>query len=196
MKIITRLLRLIRINFILARYNIDEIILGNHWFYPIRFIAYINPFYWTVGKRLTRGERIRRALEDLGPIFVKVGQILSTRRDILPDDIALELAKLQDRVPPFDGQLAKKIIEEALNARIEDVFIDFDYNALASASIAQVHAAKLKTGDSVVVKVLRPSIRKIIEGDIDLLTSFAQIIERYSNQARRFKPMRIVNEVA
>lgn len=196
MKIITRLHRLIRINFILARYNIDEIILDNHWFYPLRFIGYLNPYYWTVGKKLSRGERIRRAIEDLGPIFVKVGQIFSTRRDLIPDDIALELAKLQDRVPPFDGQFAKNIIEDALNVPLEEVFAEFDLQALASASIAQVHAAQLKNGDSVVVKVLRPNIGKVIEGDIDLLSSLALIAERYSKQARRFKPIRIVNEVA
>lgn len=196
MKFITRISRLIRINFVLARYNIDEIIFENHWFYPFRFISYFNPYSWTVGKRLSRGERIRRALEDLGPIFVKVGQILSTRRDLLPDDIAFELAKLQDRVPPFDGQLAKKIVETALNARVEDIFASFDLEALASASIAQVHAAQLQNGDSVVVKVLRPNIAKVIEGDIDLLSSLAVIAERYSKRARTFKPLRIVNEVA
>ena len=108
MRLVTRLLRLMRINFILARYNIDEIILGTHRFYPLRFIVYFNPYYWTIGKTMSRGERIRRALEDLGPIFVKAGQIVSTRRDLLPDDIALELAKLQDRVPPFPGSVAKK----------------------------------------------------------------------------------------
>src|SRR3990167_9872280 len=150
MKIITRLFRIIRINFILARYNIDEIILGTHWFYPLRFIVYFNPFYWTIGKKLSRGERIRRALEDLGPIFVKAGQIISTRRDLLPDDIVCELSKLQDRVPPFSGRIAKTIIEIELNCPIEVVFSEFDMNALASASIAQVHTAKLLNGDSIV----------------------------------------------
>src|SRR3990167_5871326 len=158
MKIITRLFRIIRINFILARYNIDEIILGTHWFYPLRFIVYFNPFYWTIGKKLSRGERIRRALEDLGPIFVKAGQIISTRRDLLPDDVAIELSKLQDRVPPFPGKQAKAMIEEALHCPIEEAFSEFDMNALASASIAQVHAAKLLGGEAVVVKVLRPHI--------------------------------------
>ena len=196
MRILTRLFRLIRINFILARYNIDEIVLGTHWFYPVRFIVYFNPFYWTVGKKLSRGERIRRALEDLGPIFVKVGQIVSTRRDLLPDDIAIELSKLQDRVPPFPGRIAKSIVEEALRAPIEATFADFDLNALASASIAQVHAAKLLNGDSVVVKVLRPNIRKTIDRDIDLLSTLAKMAERYWYNARHFKPQQIVSEVA
>lgn len=196
MKIINRLFRLLRINFILARYNIDEIILGTHWFYPLRFAVYFNPYYWTVGKKMARGERIRRALEDLGPIFVKAGQIFSTRRDLLPDDIALELAKLQDRVPPFPGRTAKAIIEEALNAPIDAIFIDFDLNALASASIAQVHTAKLQTGESVVVKVLRPNIRTVLDRDVDLLMTLAKIAERYWENAKHFKPQQIIAEVA
>lgn len=196
MKIVSRLFRLMRINFVLARYNIDEIVLGSHWFYPLRFIVFFNPFYWTTGKKLSRGERIRRALEDLGPIYVKVGQIVSTRRDLLPDDIAIELAKLQDRVPPFNGEVAKTIVEESLGSKIEYVFSEFDLNALASASIAQVHAARLLDGESVVVKVLRPNIRRMIERDIDLLMTFANMAERYWYNARHFKPKQIVNEVA
>lgn len=196
MKIFNRVFRLIRINFILARYNIDEVILGTHWFYPFRYAVFFNPYYWITGKKLTRGERIRRALEELGPIFVKAGQIISTRRDLIPDDIAIELAKLQDRVPPFPGKLAKKIIEESLDCPIENAFSEFDMNALASASIAQVHAAKLMSGQSVVVKVLRPNIHKIIDRDIDILVTFAKIAERYWYEARHFKPTQIVNEVA
>ncbi|HEX4044138.1 MAG TPA: ubiquinone biosynthesis regulatory protein kinase UbiB [Gammaproteobacteria bacterium] len=193
---INRLFRLLRINFILARYNIDEIIFGDHAFYPLRAIVYFNPFYWTNSRKLPRGERIRRALEELGPIFVKAGQIISTRRDLLPDDIALELTKLQDRVPPFPGELAKQIIEEALHHRLDEIFVEFDLQALASASIAQVHAAKLHTGEAVVVKVLRPDIRKIIDRDIDLLLTLAKTAERYWYPARHFKPMQLVNEVA
>lgn len=196
MKIINRLFRLMRINFILARYNIDEIIFGTHWFYPFRFVVYCNPFYWTVGRKLSRGERIRRALEDLGPIFVKAGQIVSTRRDLFPEDIVNELSKLQDRVPPFPGTIAKRIIEASLQCRIEDVFAAFDMQALASASIAQVHAAKLLTGEEVVVKVLRPDVAQLIDRDMDLLSTFAKIAERYSNRARHFKPVQMVNEVA
>lgn len=196
MKILARLIRLVRINYILARYNIDEIVLGNHGFYPIRCMLWFNPFYWSRRNQiLTRGERIRRALEDLGPIFVKVGQIISTRRDLLPDDIAIELAKLQDRVPPFPGIIAKKIIEDAYQCKLEDQFAEFDLTALASASIAQVHVAKLLSGESVVVKVLRPHIRKIIERDVDLLKSFARIFERYSSHARSLKPIQIMDEV-
>jgi len=195
-KVFTRLFRLIRINFILMRYNIDEIVLGTHWFHPLRFIVYLNPYYWMLKDKYTRGERIRLAIEELGPIFVKAGQIISTRRDLLPDDVAIELSKLQDRVPPFSGKKARHIIEEALHARIEDTFSEFDSTALASASIAQVHAAKLISGESVVVKVLRPNIRKIIDRDVDLLMSLARLAERYWYKARHFKPIQLVDEVA
>ncbi len=197
MKIFSRLFRLIRINYILMRYNIDEIVLGTHWFYPMRFFIYLNPFYWSAArKRLTRGQRIRLAIEELGPIFVKAGQIISTRRDVLPDDIALELEKLQDRVPPFDGARAKKIIEAALKSNIEQVFSQFDSTALASASIAQVHAATLHSGESVVVKVLRPDIHIMIDRDIDLLMTLAKIAERYWYEMRHLKPIQLVEEVA
>ncbi len=196
MRVFTRLFRLIRINFILMRYNIDEILLGTHWFYPLRFISYFNPYYWALRNKLTRGERIRLAIEELGPIFVKAGQIISTRRDLLPDDIVNELSKLQDQVPPFPGEKAKAIIEEALDCRIDDTFSVFEINALASASIAQVHAATLFNGDSVVVKVLRPNIKKIIDRDIDLLMTLANIAERYWYNVRHFKPKELVSEVA
>jgi len=195
-KLLTRLFRLVRINFILMRYNIDEIVLGTHWFYPLRFFVYLNPYFWVVRNKWTRGERIRLAIEALGPIFVKAAQIASTRRDLLPDDVVMELAKLQDRVPPFPGQKAKAMIEEALHSPIQDVFSEFDLTALASASIAQVHAATLLDGRSVVVKVLRPNIRKMIDSDIDLLMTLARLAERYWYQARHFKPIQIVQEVA
>lgn len=196
MKIFNRLFRLMRIIFILMRYNLDEILLGTHWFYPLRLFVYLNPYYWIVRNKYTRAERIRLALEELGPIFVKAGQIISTRRDLLPDDIAIELSKLQDRVLPFDGNLAKSIIENALNGTVAELFSEFDIKALASASIAQVHAATLHTGESVVVKVLRPNIKTIIDRDIDLLMTLAKIAERYWYSARHFKPKQLVLEVA
>jgi ubiquinone biosynthesis protein len=145
-KYITRFFRLLRINFILMRYNLDGLLLSTSWFSPIRYFSYANPMHWVLKNKLSRGQRIRLALEDLGPIFIKAGQVLSTRRDLLPDDIAEELAKLQDRVPPFSGTKAQEIIEEALGQRISDVFAQFDTQALASASIAQVHAATLLDG--------------------------------------------------
>src|SRR3990167_7094122 len=196
MKFFTRFLRLIRINFVLMRYNIDEIVLDNHWFTPIRFFIYLNPFYWLIRKKLSRGKRIRLALETLGPIFVKAGQILSTRRDLLPDDIADELALLQDRVPPFCGEKAIAIIEDSLKLPIHDVFISIDKTALASASIAQVHAATLQDKTSVVVKVLRPRIKEIIDRDVDLLRSLAAAASQYSSRARRLKFTQLVEEIA
>lgn len=196
MRLITRTYRMLRINYILMRYNIDEIVLGTHWFFPLRFLVFFNPFYWSVGRKLPRAERIRMALEELGPIFVKAGQILSTRRDLLPDDIANELAKLQDRVQPFPGKQAKAIIEKSLNSSIATVFSEFDKHALASASIAQVHAATLLNGDKVVIKVLRPNITTIINRDVDLLMSMANIAEKFWERARHFKPKEIVSEIA
>lgn len=178
------------------RYNIDELLLGTHWFFPLRFFMYFNPYYWTSVNKLSAGERIRLALQDLGPIFVKAGQIVSTRRDLLPDDIATELAKLQDRVPPFSSEQAKKIIEAALKKTIEETFSTFDMTPLASASIAQVHAATLLSGESVVVKVLRPNIKKMIDRDIDLLMSLAKFAETFWDKARHFKPILLVDEIA
>jgi ubiquinone biosynthesis protein len=191
-----QLFRLIKINFILMRYNVDEILFATHWFYPLRFLTYLNPFYWLVSKKLTRGERIRRALEELGPIFIKAGQILSTRVDFLPEDIAIELTKLQDRVPPFSGQLAKKMVEDALNSPISAIFSTFELQALASASVAQVHAATLIDGRSVVVKVLRPNIGKVITRDIKLLFTLVSLAERHWPNARKLKPKQIVSEIA
>lgn len=195
-KPLSQLFRLMRINFILMRYNLDEFILKTPWFYPFRFLSYFNPWHWVVKNKLTRGERLRHALEDLGPIFIKAGQVLSTRRDLLPDDIAEELAKLQDRVPPFKGELAKKMIEASLQMPLHDVFQTVELTALASASVAQVHAATLLNGTSVVVKVLRPDIHKIIDRDIDLLMTLAHLANRYWRDARRFKPKEMVEEIS
>lgn len=196
MKILHRLFRLVRINFILMRYNIAEIFLENNLFSPFRFIIYFNPYFYFKKNKLPRGLRLRLAIEELGPIFVKAGQVLSTRRDILPDDIATELAKLQDRVPPFSGTLAKKMIEASLECNLSQVFLEFDINALASASIAQVHAGTLRNGDDIVVKVLRPNIKNIIDCDIDILMTCAKGAERYWKHAQYLKPVEIVNEIA
>ncbi|MGH8307130.1 MAG: ubiquinone biosynthesis regulatory protein kinase UbiB [Gammaproteobacteria bacterium] len=187
-------LRLMRINYVLARHGLDEIILTAHIFRPIRFLIYLSPFYWLRRRDTPRGERIRRALEDLGPIFVKFGQMLSTRRDLLPHDIADELARLQDRVPPFPGREAREIIEEKLGKTVTELFAEFDETPLASASIAQVHAARLKDGGEVVVKVLRPGVERIIRGDLDLLYLIAGLAERYWRESRRLRPREVVAE--
>ena len=134
-------------------------------------------------------------LQELGPIFVKFGQILSTRRDLMPPDIALELALLQDRVAPFDGEAARRIVEESLDQSIGEAFEHFDTTPLASASIAQVHAARLHGGREVVVKVLRPDIERQIDGDIALLTSLAQLVERTHPRADKIRPLEVVREV-
>jgi ubiquinone biosynthesis protein len=170
------------------------VILATHLFRPIRFLIYLSPWYWFRRDRSPYPVRIRRSLEDLGPIFVKFGQILSTRRDLLPDDLAKELAKLQDRVPPFAGDKARAIIEKAYGKPIEALIEEFDETPLASASIAQVHTARLKNGKKVVVKVLRPNIEKIIRRDVDLLFTIAQLAEKYWKDGRRLHPVEVVKE--
>lgn len=194
MKLFTRFYRLMQINFILARYSLDEIILSLHLFRPLRFIIYFNPWNWGLHKKLPRGIRIRLALEALGPIFVKFGQALSTRRDFIPEDIADELARLQDQVPPFPGELAKKILEKQYGRSLTSVFYEFNLTPLASASIAQVHAAKLQDGKEVIVKVLRPNVLKQIKRDVDLMYLLAQLAERFWPEARRLKPCAVVAE--
>lgn len=194
MKLFTRLYRLMQINFILARYSLDEIILSLHLFRPLRFVIYFNPWNWGINKKLPRGIRIRLALEALGPIFVKFGQALSTRRDFIPEDIADELARLQDRVPPFSGELAKTILENQYGQPLTSVFFDFNLTPLASASIAQVHAAKLQNGKDVIVKVLRPNVLKQIKRDLDLMYVLARLTERFCPEGRRLKPLAVVAE--
>ncbi len=191
---VTKFFRLFYINYILARYGIDEIVLATRWFAPLRFLAYFNPFYYRNRTR-PHGERIRLALEKLGPIFVKFGQMLSTRRDLLPLEIANELAKLQDRVPPFSNHLAKKIIEQVYGGELENIFYDFHMKPLASASIAQVHTAKLVSNHkNVIVKILRPGIKRIIKRDVSLLYSFASLLEKFWRIGPRLRPREVVAE--
>ncbi|VAW61279.1 Ubiquinone biosynthesis regulatory protein kinase UbiB [hydrothermal vent metagenome] len=189
-----QIFRLLYINYVLARHGLDEIIFAVHLFRPFRFLIFLLPWNWFVRKRAPRGQRIREALEELGPIFIKLGQMLSTRKDLLPEEIAEELTALQDRVPPFDGLKARQIIEKAYGHSIEEYIDDFETTPLASASIAQVHAAKLKTGEEVVVKVLRPNILPIIKRDIALLYIIARLAERYSKDARRLRAIEIIEE--
>jgi len=187
-------LRLIRINVVLLRHGLDEIILAIPAFRPLRVFKLFMPWTWLRRHRRSRGERIRLALEDLGPIFVKFGQILSTRRDLLPGDIAHELARLQDRVPPFPGDQAKAIVAEAYGESLDSTFAAFDDQALASASIAQVHPGTLRDGREVIVKVVRPGIQRTIEEDLQLLYTIAQLTERYSALGRRLHPVSVVRE--
>jgi ubiquinone biosynthesis protein len=188
------LLRLIHINWVLVVHGLDEIVLKTHLFRPIRYLAFITPSYWLKPKADSRGVRIRRALEDLGPIYVKFGQALSTRKDLLPDDISDELVKLQDRVPPFANEIARNIIEKELGMSIDEAFAEFDPTPLASASVAQVHTAVLHTGEKVIVKVLRPDIEDRIRSDIGLLYELARFAERFWSDARRLRAMDVVAE--
>lgn len=194
MKHIRHFFRLLHINFILARHGLDKIILSLHLFAPLRFLIYLNPWNWFRGKDYNRGEAIRHALEDLGPIFVKFGQALSTRRDLVADDIAFELTKLQDNVAPFPFLHAKKIIESEFKKPLATIFAEFDPTPLASASIAQVHAATLHDGSSVIVKIRRPNIRKQISRDINLMYMLADLAERYWSESKRLHPREIVKE--
>ncbi|MCO4784993.1 ubiquinone biosynthesis regulatory protein kinase UbiB [Marinomonas atlantica] len=186
--------RFLRIVLTVLRYRLDT-------FIPIKllpwYLKYTLGIVLAIGRKgaeRNRGERLRLALESLGPIFVKFGQILSTRRDLLPDDVADELARLQDRVPPFSGDLAVAIIEKDLNAKIDDIFDEFDRTPLASASIAQVHTAKLKTGEHVVAKVIRPKIEKTIRQDIKLLYMLARFVAKTSTDGRRLRPVEVVQD--
>ena len=187
-------LRLFRINWVLLRHGLDEVILATHLFRPLRWMLYLTPWYWLRRDLPAYPVRVRLVLEDLGPIFVKFGQILSTRRDLLPDDLAVELARLQDRVPPFPGDIAQGLIEKAWGCPVDTVLDEFDPRPLASASIAQVHTGRLKDGTQVVVKVLRPGIEKTIRQDIDLLYTVARMAERYWPDGRRLRPVEVVQE--
>jgi ubiquinone biosynthesis protein len=192
---ITQFFRLVHINFVMARYGLDKWILAAPWLYPVRFLSYLNPWHWVNRLRgRSRGECLRLAFEELGPIFVKFGQILSTRRDLLPDDIADELAKLQDRVPPFSGELARELIEKIYHQSTDTLFSTFNLVPLASASIAQVHAATLITGQAVAVKILRPGVRKIICNDVALLYTMANVIEYLWRDSKRFRLKEIIAE--
>lgn len=174
------------------RTNFISSVLGKRYGF-FRFLRFFNPFYYT-RKNRTAGETIRETLVSLGPIYIKFGQMLSTRGDLISDDIIAELVKLQDKVPPFDGHIAKKIIEQELNKPITELFQSFDITPLASASVAQVHAATLISGEDAVVKVIRPGIKKTIKKDIAILRLVAQLTEKLWRHGKRLRPIAIVNE--
>ncbi|HEX7047130.1 MAG TPA: ubiquinone biosynthesis regulatory protein kinase UbiB [Gammaproteobacteria bacterium] len=189
-----QLLRLMHINLVLAHRGLDAVIFATHLFRPVRFLIYFAPWTWFRNRDIPRGVRLRLVLEDLGPIFIKFGQMLSTRRDLVPHDIADELARLQDRVPPFAGSDATGIVERSLGQPVGELFARFDAEPLASASIAQVHAAELFNGKRVVVKVLRPNIERIIRRDIELLYLIADLAQRYWKEGKRLRPVEVVAE--
>lgn len=192
----TRLLRGIYIVFIVLRYGLDELVLTSFQKPGLRLLARIV----SVGRDLSapRGQRLREALEHLGPIFVKFGQVLSTRRDLLPPDIADELAFLQDRVPPFSSDVAVSTIERAFGRPLNEIFVEFTHKPVASASIAQVHFAVVKERDSttreVAVKVLRPGMLTVIDKDLSLMRMMAGWVDRLSADGKRLKPREVVAE--
>ncbi len=189
------LVRLLQIQRTLVRHRLDGFVHATHLYRPLRFLYYVSPWTWfqrSIG--VTRGERLRLSLEELGPIFVKFGQALSTRRDLLPVDVADELAKLQDRVPPFPGDIAVAAIEKTFEKPLQEVFASFDSTPLAAASIAQVHAATLKNGAEVVVKILRPGMLEVIELDLEVLDALAKLADAYWQEARPVRPIEVVRE--
>ena len=186
--------RLIRIFRVLLRHGLDEFVFQLRRLRPYRPLLFLFPGFWFRDRSSDRGQRLREALEELGPIFVKFGQALSTRPDLIPPDIAVELTRLQDQVPPFSGQAAREVVERSLGAPISEHFASFDIQPLASASVAQVHGATLKDGTEVVVKILRPGIESIIDQDIELLYQLANLADRYWPESRRLRPLEVVEE--
>ncbi len=184
--------RILGIQRVLVKYGLDEIIKQTHLLRPLRFFFYLFPRRRDTSAPL--GERIRLALEELGPIFVKFGQAISTRRDLLPPDIADELAKLQDEVPPFPAEKAIEMLNAAYGQPVDEVFARFDREPFAAASIAQVHTAALAGGQEVIVKVLRPGVREMIERDLDVMRTIAGLAARYWEHGKRLRPLEIVAE--
>ncbi len=189
MTVFFRFLTILRV---FLRYRLDELLPKQHL--PLRARLLLLPCSLFPASTLNRGERLRRACEELGPIFVKFGQLLSTRPDLVPIDIVLELNFLQDRVMPFNSQEFRSIVETALGASVDDIFSQYDQEPLASASVAQVHAATLKNGKAVVIKAVRPNIEHIISQDVALLLKLAHLLQEYSDDGRRLRPVEIVED--
>jgi ubiquinone biosynthesis protein len=186
--------RLLAICWIICHYRLDTLIPIEKLPLRARLLIKFGPWRLFPRRDYSRGERLRCALENLGPIFIKFGQVLSTRRDLLADDVSDELAKLQDQVPPFASDIAVAAIETALGKPINELFAAFDREALASASIAQVHTATLHNNIDVVVKVVRPDIERTITADIRLLQSIALLVQRYVPDGRRLRPVEVVED--
>lgn len=189
---ILKFIRVLKIVRVALRYGLDDIAMSGLAI-PRTTKLLKQMMFWR-DLSAPRGVRLRKALEDLGPIFVKFGQVLSTRRDLMPMDIADELARLQDRVPPFPSELAIAQIVKSLGAHPDQLFAEFEMEPVASASIAQVHFAKLKNGRDVAIKVLRPGIRKSIDDDVDLMHIAADMVERLWSDGKRLKPKEVVAE--
>jgi ubiquinone biosynthesis protein len=186
------LLRLLSIQRVLVRHGLDEIITETHFLRPLRFLFYLFPRAKDISEPL--GKRVRLALQELGPIFVKFGQAVSTRRDLLSTDVADELALLQDRVPAFPAEEAVTILEEIYGKPVDEVFLRFDREPFAAASIAQVHTAALPDGTEVIVKLLRPGVRALIERDLDVMYALAGLADKYWEHGKRLRPLELVAE--
>lgn len=186
-------LRLLRISWVITRHRLDTLLPLSRLPWWLRALLWLSPLRLVpIGKR-SRGERLRLALEALGPIFIKFGQMLSTRRDLLPGDIADELKRLQDQVPPFPGHLAVARVEKELEMSLTEAFAEFDHEPLASASIAQVHAARLHSGEDVVVKIIRPSIDRVMRQDMALMYQVAKLLSKVP-EARRLRPVEVIRD--
>ena len=188
----SQLRRLAKIYYVVGKYQLDNLIDKSRLPLTIRIV--LAPTKLINHSKLSRGERLRCALEELGPIFIKFGQLLSTRPDLIAADICAEIKHLQDNVTPFSSEVFTAQVETALEAKVEDVFAEFDQKPLATASIAQVHKASLKGGSEVVVKAIRPNIEKTISRDIALLFTIAKLIAKYSIDGPRLKPIEVVED--
>jgi ubiquinone biosynthesis protein len=191
---VSRLQRLWKITRVTIKYRLDTFINADLLPLPLRWLHQLAPWRWPGSPSQSRGQRLRLALQELGPIFIKFGQMLSTRRDLLPADIADELAHLQDNVPPFSSDIAVRTIETALGKSVGQIFASFDPQPMASASIAQIHPASLQNGKQVVVKVVRPGIEKIIAQDIALLKTLAVLLQRFHPDGKRLRPVEVVED--
>lgn len=191
-----RIARLARIQHVMVKYALEELFLENTAAHNLRHLFLLSPTRWmnSETRALPRGMRIRLALEELGPVFVKLGQVLSTRRDLLPDDIGDQLTFLQDNVKPFASELARVEIERALNEKIEVLFKSFEDKPIASASVAQVHGAVMHDGSEVVVKVLRPGISETIRRDVSLMYLLADMAAKILRDGKRLRPREVVAE--
>jgi ubiquinone biosynthesis protein len=188
----SQLRRLAKIYYVVGKYQLDNLIDKRRL--PLTVRVALVPSKLFSNSKLSRGERLRCALEELGPIFIKFGQLLSTRPDLVAPDICAEIKHLQDNVAPFSSKVFTASVETALDGKVEDIFAEFDQKPLATASIAQVHKASLKDGTEVVVKSIRPNIEKTISRDIALLYSIAKLIAKYSIDGPRLKPVEVVND--
>lgn len=189
--------RLLRVIYIWNRFGLEDLFHAKSRFRAAHFLFKLNPLKWLlrVDRTYTRGERLCLALQALGPIYVKIGQILSLRQDVLPHDVVKALTKLQDQVDPFATDLAKQAIENAFDLPLGSLFDDFSSQPLASASVAQVHSARLKTGEEVVVKVLRPGIEKVLKKDIALIYQLAYLMKKVFKGSHRLHPVEVAQEL-